>query len=113
MGIDLVGNHGDARFAFGTWDGCLELAVAFGWQPAGTSAPPDHKGPWSGTYCGNDYQEVSDQDARAMAAALHLALAALPKQKFTAKQRKAWASAEIFSVFHLANYANDGGFLIG
>lgn len=114
MSVDLIG-HGDACFSFGTWHGCLELALAFGWQPAGTSPPYDYKGPWDGTYSGNDGQGVSSEDAGAMAKALHRALTALkPKQKLTAEQRRAWANEHVgvFAVFDFAAYADKGGFAI-
>ena len=114
MSVDLLG-HGDACFSFATWHGCLELALAFGWQPAGTIAPYGCKGPWDGTYSGNDGQGVSSEDARAMAEALYRAVTALkPKQKLTAKQRKAWANehVSVFSVCHLAAYAHEDDFAI-
>ena len=114
MGVDFIG-RGDFSLPWHMWRPCFELAVAFGWQPAGTIAHPDFKGHWSGTYFANDCQEVSDEDARAMAEALYGALSALkPKQKLTAEQRKAWADEDVgvFSVFHLAEYADKGGFAI-
>jgi hypothetical protein len=138
MGMDLIG-HGDARFSAAAWCDLLDLAFAFGWQPAGTTAPPDHEGPWCGTYCSNDYQAVSDRDAHAIAEALDRAIESLrpvtakqrraranekdvleledrkPIERLTAKQRKAWASEHIsvFAVFRLTRYAGEGGFLIG
>jgi hypothetical protein len=63
MGIDLIGREGEC-LSYASWGGCLELAGAFGWQPAGTSAPSGHQGPWAGDYCYSDGQEVSDGRSR-------------------------------------------------
>ena len=60
MGVDLIGGHGDASFNWSAWGYCLNIAVAFGWQPAGTVAPPDYDGEWCGSYSYNDFQEVTD-----------------------------------------------------
>jgi len=68
MGVDLIG-HGGASFNWDCWRKCLDIAIAFGWQPAGTIAPPDYDGDWNGGYCSNDFQEVSDSDARALGVA--------------------------------------------
>src|ERR1035437_4428929 len=90
MGIDLVG-HGGASLNAVAWGYCLDIAVAFGWQPAGTVAPPDNHGEWCGTYCTNDLQEVTDDDARALGAALRQAVTALrTEQNLTEEQAKAW-----------------------
>jgi hypothetical protein len=64
------------------WGECLTLAEVFGWTPAETEAPaPCHQGGpnrnWNGNYGTNDYQEVTDDDARAFAAALKRAIEAL------------------------------------
>jgi hypothetical protein len=114
MGIDLIG-HEEKSLSFAVWGGILDLAVAFGWEPAGTIAPYNHEGPWSGTYCGNDGQRFSDKDSRAISEALYRALTALkPKQKLTAGQRKAWSSkyVGVVSVCRFAEYADKGGFAI-
>lgn len=114
MGVDLIGHEGKS-LSSATWDGCLELAVAFGWKPAGTTAPYYHEGPWSGTYSSNDCQGVSDKDACAISEALYRALTALkPKQKLTAKQRRAWSNkyVGVVSVCRFAEYAAKGRFEI-
>jgi hypothetical protein len=81
MGYDFVGlgglGHRETNFNNGFWGTQLDIAEIFDWQPAGTIAPPDRSSAWSGQYCGNDFQEVTDADARALGEALHRALAAL------------------------------------
>jgi hypothetical protein len=60
------------------WQYCLDAAKAFGWVPAGTEAgrtPPGRE--WSGGYFTNDFQVVTDIDARNLASALDQAIAAL------------------------------------
>ena len=62
------------------WGLYLDLAEAFGWKPEGAFFKCDELGfgehP-SGSYLGNDWQIVTDDDARAMAAALNLAVATI------------------------------------
>lgn len=114
MSVDLVGRE-EKSLSAATWDGYLKLAVAFGWEPAGTTAPYNHEGPWSGTYGGNDGQRVSDKDSRAISEALYRALTALqPKQKLRAGQCRAWSNkyVSVVSVCHFAEYADKGGFAI-
>ena len=38
MGVDLIG-HGGISMNWNGWRSCLQLAVAFGWEPAGTLGP--------------------------------------------------------------------------
>src|SRR3954449_10192636 len=116
MGVDFIG-HGGASFASYTWRGCFELALAFGWKPAGTVAPCDYRGPgrWNGTYFSNDLQEVSDGDALALGTALRRAHDALrTKQHLTEEQAKAWANEDINIeiVCDLADYTENGHFAI-
>jgi hypothetical protein len=61
---------------------CLSLAEAFGWERARTVAPATcHQGDchyrWDGNYRTNDYQQVTDDDARAFAAGLKRAIDAV------------------------------------
>lgn len=64
----------------GAWGFYLDLAAAFGWLPEGAFFKWDEGGfrehP-SGSYIGNDWQIVTDTDARAMAAAFNLAVATI------------------------------------
>ena len=116
MGVNLIG-HGDASFNWQAWRYCLDIAVAFGWRPAGTIAPTDYGGEWNGTYCTNDLQEVTDDDARALGEALHRAVNALStEQNLSEEQAKAWAGNSnrtgVYVVCKLADYAEKGGFEI-
>ena len=62
------------------WRDYLKVATAFGWAPEGAFFKDDEEGfgPRScGSYLGNDRQQVTDDDARAFGAALHLAIATI------------------------------------
>jgi hypothetical protein len=114
MGVDFISDHGDTSFNWPAWRGCFELALAFGWKPAGTVAPCDYDGPgrWDGTYFRNDLQAVTDEDASALAVALRRALAAQRAGTLTAEQAKAWACEDVDVVGRLAEYAEKGHFAI-
>jgi hypothetical protein len=113
MGVDLIGRGGDVSFNWSYWRACLGIAIAFGWQPAGTIAHPDHDGDWDGGYFTNDFQEVSDSDARALGVALHRAVASVRTgQALTEEQAKALDGMHIGQVCEFADYAVSGGFAI-
>lgn len=113
MGVDLISSHGDVSFNWSAWEHCLDVALAFGWQPAGTVAPTDFRGDWDGTYFTNDLQEVTDEDARALGAALHRAVAAIRTgHDLTALQAKAGDEMNVNVVCRLADYSERGGFAI-
>jgi hypothetical protein len=124
MGIDLLGDHGDERFnAFG-WRECMERAIEFGWIPEGSVAPMNFIGEWKGGYFTNDYQMVTNRDARALGEALLRAVAALSAREQdevqTCKERPdeedefaaEHFTAELCCLRRLANYALKGGFVI-
>ena len=77
MGMDLV-NEAGARFKVVTagWGFYLNLAQAYGWEPAGTLPPDGYAGaePWPGEYDWNAGQSVTSEDAHALASALQQAL---------------------------------------
>jgi hypothetical protein len=74
IGYILNFKNGDwCSFKLGDWQWVLSLAFAFGWRPAA----PDERDP----YFGDDFQEVTEPDARAIGKALHRALATLCKAK--------------------------------
>ena len=99
MGFDLIGRHGDMSFSFDFWCRCFDIAVAFGWRPAGTVAPADCRGEWRGTYLSSDLQEVADDDARAFGAALHRAATALRSaQNLTEEQVNACNGANVDAI---------------
>jgi hypothetical protein len=76
------------------WPKLLRLAEAHGWQPQGTSQPPEDAihfpgGRWDpSSYTSNDGQIVSAADARALANALELALPNIPDHDALAKYRR-------------------------
>ena len=112
MGIDLIG-HGGASFQWNDWHQLLRVAIAFGWQPAGTIAPPEYDGDWNGGYCSNDFQEVSDSDARALGTALHRAVTSVRTgQALTEEQATALTGMHVGVVCELADYAVSGRFAI-
>jgi hypothetical protein len=90
MGYDLNGRGGYYFVNIDDWRPCLETAQTWGCKPAGTLLPygppeaegdpgPDWK--WNGSYLGNESQEVTDEDAKAFAAALDRAIEARAKAK--------------------------------
>jgi hypothetical protein len=88
MGIFLVRqNDEETNFTWLAWERLLKLAIKHGWKPAGTIDPywgdPDGmhgmygvkssvnvQKTWCGTYCANEYQLVTREDAQAMCKAL-------------------------------------------
>jgi DNA mismatch repair ATPase MutS len=83
-------------------------------------------GEWEGSYCGNNYQMVTDEDARALGEALLRAVAALAaREQDWVQQRRQDCQDEIEFIspaqefaakleclHRLANYALKGGFVI-
>ena len=120
MGVDLFG-YGGASFNWHGWRHCLEIAEKFGWVPAGTEAPTYNEYgaipadlEWSGSYCSNDHQSVTDADAKAIARALFRALGAVgTDQTLTPEQLAALEEANLDVIAKLAHYAWRGGFDIG
>jgi hypothetical protein len=113
MGVDLMGPHGEASFNWPTWRHCLKVALVFGWRPAGTVLRTDYDDRWGGTYFSNDYQEVTDDDAHALAAALYRAVTALwTGQGRTEEQVKACDGVSVDVICKLADYAALGRFAI-
>lgn len=97
MGMDLSGEGGYYRFSNVAWGKVLELARQYGWEPAGTMAPPStvHNADgtvdmeltqgyrkayanWDGNYHINARQWVTDEDAANIADALERALDDIP-----------------------------------
>jgi hypothetical protein len=114
MSYDLIGRENTFFNNIG-WHYCLDVAIAFGWKPAGTIAPLDFTGEWCGSYYGNDSQIVTDKDARALAAALYRAIYALSTgQDLTEDQAKLWDGdgESIEALRRLADYAQGGTFAI-
>ena len=114
MGVDLFGKHGGEMFNWHGWRACLERAIEFGWTPEGTLAPTDFSSEWQGGYYSNDYQVVTDSDARALGEAVLRAVAALSARAPDKVQvRKDWPEEEFGADLRalLANYALKGAFL--
>ena len=81
MGYDLSNSAGAyVRFTGSGWGLALAVARHYGWKPAGIPKPAkwdDKKyGPWEEEYCMNAGQEVTEEDAGALTAALDRAVAA-------------------------------------
>jgi hypothetical protein len=119
MGMDLLGKHGDERFNAGGWRWCLERAKEFGWTPEGTVAPKDFPREWGGHYLTNDYQTVTDSDARSLGEALLRAAAALYAREKDKIQEEATVDFpathfgyQVSCLQRLAAYALKGGFVI-
>jgi hypothetical protein len=91
MGMDLRGAGGNFRFPVHGWSAVLHLARDFGgWEPQGTEPPEYYRQraladgeplDWSGTYGTNDYQQVTEADARNLADALERALRHVPRER--------------------------------
>ena len=87
MNFKLRSEDGTFEIASATWQRVLDVARAYGWEPAGTD-PPDIRDQdddpaydwsgWSGSYTVNEYQHVTAADAESLAEALALALLDIP-----------------------------------
>jgi hypothetical protein len=141
MGMDLVRSAEVYSIGDKFWRECLELAIAFGWRPAGTLhaiADLEHFAPeiaaieqkrrireWSGIYTSNDWQRVTDEDAYALSLTLHKAVAVSETGlEMTEAQSQAFqpilldlVDARRFGpdnpVTRLADFLGGGGFEIG
>ena len=85
----------------GAWPKYFALGTAFGWVPAG-AVFPSNSGvagePTSRSYFGNDWQQVTDDDALAFGAALELAIAAINAESpMTDSQEAALKEFEVTS----------------
>lgn len=118
--MDLLGNHGDERFSASAWRQCLKRAIQFGWEAEGTAAPTNWSGEWNGGYIGNEWQALTDRDARALGEALVRAIATLSTRSNVGKPGTQELNAlfeeedeaEIGCLRRLADYALKGGFVI-
>jgi hypothetical protein len=74
MSVDVRGQNGEeVCFSNLGWAALLNFAIAYGWHPAGTIAPPSSKD-WDGSYDPAQGQTVSASDAGALAHAISKAL---------------------------------------
>jgi hypothetical protein len=97
--MDLSGKGGYFRWGMGAWSEVLELARLFGWVPLGTKPNLDmyaiclgddddseerrrlidqYAAEWEGSYCYNEHQLVTAEDARNLGDALDRALDDIP-----------------------------------
>ena len=123
MGVDLYRRGASLSMDWDTWRSCFRIASAFGWSPAGTAPPDDFDEvrraanptvKWDGGYFSNDYQRVTDADAKDFAAALFRALRAVRSgEMLTVEQHLALPSAEPGFIEALAWFARTGEFEIG
>jgi hypothetical protein len=77
MGVSLTSDSGSFRsYNLQTWCGILDLAMAYGWKPAGTEDPLYEAGDddWNGSYTYNCGQCITASDAASIADALDLVL---------------------------------------
>jgi hypothetical protein len=90
MGMDLVNDENKyERFSYDEWCSLLNLALEYGWTPAGTAAPVYYDDPeiivvpaeWPGLYDTNDGQRFLADDAKALAAAVEAAMDDIPDQR--------------------------------
>lgn len=84
MSFDLI-NKLDSRVYLhmnnNAWFFLLDAARAFGWKPKGTVNPlygNEGGGDWSGDYCFNNFQTVTEDDVLELVAALERFLVELP-----------------------------------
>jgi hypothetical protein len=84
MGFDLRRKDDGMSISIFTWIRACALAIEGGWEQLGTLPPAhwqDEEEAWPGTYDSNDGQQVTAEDALAMAAALQAMLPSLDPQK--------------------------------
>ncbi len=97
MGYDLLNrNGGEFEFNGSSWGPVLDLAKLYGWEPMGTVVTEDnliwsgitdtayiqeYVKSWNGSYGGNNFQTVEEEDAFNLAHALMNAVKELPDKK--------------------------------
>ncbi len=64
--MDFIGNKADFSLNNGSWRHVFDLAVQYGWDPAGTTLK-SCKDEWCGSYFYNSGQRVTAKDARNLA----------------------------------------------
>lgn len=105
MGYDLIGRGTSVNVT--TWEMLLRLGEMYGWEPTGTQLTQneyvDAVFDWSGTYCSNDFQLVTDEDARALAAALAKAVDDVPENHAMGAKLKSIGGFEV--VKHDAHFS--------
>ena len=120
MGYDLHGRGGYFGVDILDWRPCVETAQTWGWKPSGTLlpyGPPEAQGDpgsdwtWDGNYFSNDFQEVTDRDARALGEALLRGVTPLEAREREMPSR--WPDDWLHSVRRFADRALKGGFHIG
>jgi len=99
MGVDLNGCNETVHLNWACWRHLLKMAHEFGWQPAGTEEPtwPQGLGPkpilgakWYGGYFTNDFQKVTDSDARQIG--LHFFVRYSQKQPKSTTKKPKWST---------------------
>lgn len=105
--------RGGFRLSETSWAEIFNLAVANGWEPLGTLAPRDYAGipinpsdDQSGAYLNDDSRVVTDEESRALSAALLRAVPALRKER----EDPDFPWVEVVEKF--AKYASGGSFRI-
>ena|SRR5436305_10249625 len=108
MGVDLVGHGSEESFNWAAWRALYQIAISFGWKPAGTLPPEGFVGEWNAGYFSNDLQAVTDADALAMGKALNRAL----KEEFLTVEQASDLHGMSKPIRRLADFCSRGGFLI-
>jgi hypothetical protein len=120
MGVDLNGCNETVHLNWACWRHLLKMAHEFGWQPAGTEEPtwPQGLGPkpilgakWYGGYFTNDFQKVTDSDARQIGIALLRSVLAKATKKYDEKAKMV-DEMNIETVLGFATFALTSGFTI-
>ena len=112
MGVDLFGKGQSLGLNWHGWRESFEVALEFGWRPAGTEVPEDFEGLWEGSYFSNDGQRVTEADACALAAALLRARDAMEHQDVSDAQADVLHNDSPNAIIALADLARRGAFLI-
>jgi hypothetical protein len=100
MGYDLVSDHGEVGFNNTGWSTVLSHAIEYGWKPE-----PDLD-----YYFGNDYQKVTDHDARNLGEALLRGVAVLEARECANPTK--WPDDWLRRVKKFGEFAQKGGFEI-
>jgi hypothetical protein len=110
MGVVLVG-HGEESFNWSAWRALFQIAVSFGWKPAGTLPPEDSNGVWNAGI----FPTILRQSPTPMPAhllALNRALSAMTVEQSLTEEQSRNLHGMSEQIRRLADFCSRGGFLI-